>query len=59
MQLLGNPLVTCVTLSFPPCKKRAPVRSQEAYEDRDFSVGAGDILCEAFPFAVMVGFNYS
>lgn len=44
----GNPVLMG---SLPPCKKRAPAPSQEQYEDRNFSVGAGDILSEAFPFA--------
>ena len=63
MQLLGNTWLMRMILSSPPCKKRAPAPSQEAYEDRDFSVGAGDILFEAFPLLVgvmvVVGFNYS
>lgn len=50
-QSLGHPLLTHMTLSFPPRKKRAPAPSREACEDRDFSVGAGDILSEALPCA--------
>lgn len=46
-----TPLPHVLMGSFPPCKKRAPAPSQEQYEDRNFSVGAGDILSEAFPFA--------
>lgn len=49
-----KPLLTRMTLSFPPCKQRAPAPSQEAYEDRDFSVGAGDIL-SLKPFPLLVG----